>query len=336
MSTSQWIGLWLVLGGGFCQGTFMLPMKWTKSWNFENTWLIFSVSAYLIFPWIIVFATAPQFSQVFAATSAGTLVEVGLFGAGWAASAVSFGVGIDAIGLSVGFAIIYGLAAFGGAVIPLLTTPDISSSRITLTIASLIIMVVGVVVCSFAGKWKEKPKEPGKDAKLSYGAGVLMCVISGLLGACGNLGFDAGGKIVRVAENLGISSFNATSIVWAYLCIFMFLANAGYSVILLRRNHTASIFATKAGKYFPSGFLMGALWIGGFFLYGIGAGKLGQLGLSLGWGILMSAVVLIANAWGIGTGEWSGSPGWARRRLAYGLVILIIAIVGLSFANQIR
>ncbi len=163
-----------------------------------------------------------------------------------------------------------------------------------------------------------------------------MRVISGLLAACGNLGFDAGGKITKEAEGLGISSFNATSIVWAYLCIFMFLANAGCSVILLRRNHSASTFANNAGKYFPFGLLMGALWIAGFFLYGIGAGKLGQLGLSLGWGILMSAVVLIANAWGIGTGEWSGSPAWARRRLAYGLAVLIIAIVGLSFANQIH
>jgi L-rhamnose-H+ transport protein len=313
----------------------MLPMKWMKRWNFENIWLIFSLSAYLIFPWIIVLVTAPQFSRVFAATSGGTLVEVGLFGAGWAASAVSFGVGIDAIGLSVGFAIIYGLAAFGGAIIPLLTTPNISPSRLSLTVVSLVVMVVGVVTCFFAGKWKEKPKEAEKKAKLSYGVGVLMCVISGLLGACGNLGFDAGGKITHAAENLGISSFNATSIVWAYLCIFMFLANAGYSVILLRRNGSTAIFAKDAGKYFPSGFLMGALWIAGFF-YGIGAGKLGPLGLSLGWGILMSAVVLIANAWGIGTGEWNGSPRWARRRLAYGLIVLIVAIVGLSFANQIR
>ncbi|MGH9446712.1 MAG: hypothetical protein ACRD3O_13415 [Terriglobia bacterium] len=47
-----------------------------------------------------------------------------------------------------------------------------------------------------------------------------MRVISGLLAACGNLGFDAGGKITKVAEGLGISSFNATSIVWAYRCIF--------------------------------------------------------------------------------------------------------------------
>ncbi len=336
MSSAQWVGLWLVLGGGFCQGTFMLPMKWTKNWNFENTWLIFSISAYLIFPWLIVFATVPQFAEVFRATSRGTLIEVGLLGIGWALSAVSFGVGIDAIGLSLGFAIIYGLAAFGGAIIPLVTTPGISSERIAVTIASLVVMVVGVIICSFAGKWKEAAANPEKKAKLSYGTGVLMCVISGLLGACGNLGFDAGGKISHVAVTLGISRFNSTSLVWAYLCIFMFLANAGYSVILLRRNRSAHIFARNAGKYFPSGFLMGAFWIAGFFLYGIGAGKLGDLGLSLGWGILMSAIVLIANGWGIGTGEWKGSPAWAQRRLATGLVVLIIAIVGLSVANQIH
>lgn len=90
------------------------------------------------------------------------------------------------------------------------------------------------------------------------------------------------------------------NLVWACLCIFMFLFNSGYSIFLLRRNRTASNFLQPGSmRSFMSSTLMGILWMSGFFLYGAGAGKLGHLGPSLGWKILMSGTVMTANAPGI-------------------------------------
>src|SRR5579884_1951195 len=85
------------------------------------------------------------------------------FGIGWGVSAVTFGLGIAAVGMSLGFAVIAGLGAFVGTVIPLLYLHSHSFSpwRIAVTSVSLILMLAGVAVCSFSGKWKEEKPEPG-------------------------------------------------------------------------------------------------------------------------------------------------------------------------------
>ncbi|MDE3181223.1 MAG: hypothetical protein KGM47_16385 [Acidobacteriota bacterium] len=336
MSDGQWIGLWAVLAGGLSQGSFMLPMKWTKYWSWENTWLVFAFWAYLFSPWLIVLASIPHPFRAFAATSAGPLLAVALFGIGWGVSAVTFGLGIAAVGMSVGFAVIAGLAAFMGTVIPLIFLPShvFSPWRLAVTAVSLALMLAGVAVCSFSGKWKEERPEPG--ATLPYKKGLLVCVISGILSSSGNLGFVSGGEIIRKAQALGVSAYLAPNLVWAFLCAFMFIFNAGYSILLLRRNHSASNFVKKGtGRYFLFGTLMGILWMGGFFLYGGGAGQLGELGSSLGWGILMSMIVLTANVLGILSGEWRGAPASAKYRLGQGLFLLLLAIAGLGYSNNL-
>ncbi|MGH9401581.1 MAG: L-rhamnose/proton symporter RhaT [Terriglobia bacterium] len=337
MPSTQWIGLWGVLAGGVFQGSFMLPMKWTKHWTWENTWLIFACWAYLLCPWIIVFASIQHPFRVYAATNTATLLTMGLFGILWGVSAVTFGLGVTAVGMSLGFAIIAGLAAFAGTVIPLILLPShgFSALRIIVTSASLILMLAGVAVCSFAGKWKEQIPEPGTI--LSYRKGLWVCVISGILSSCGNLGFVSSSEVVRKAQSLGVSSYLAPNLVWAFLCLYMFIFNAGYSILLLRRNRSASNFRKDGTRrYFLFGALMGILWMGGFFFYGAGARQLGELGPSLGWGIFMSTIVLAANLLGMATGEWRNAPTSAKARLAQGLVLLLLAIAGLGFSNSLR
>lgn len=337
MTNAQWIGFATVLAGGVCQGSFMLPMKWTKRWAWENTWLIFACWAYLLCPWFIVFASIQHPFRVFAATSVGTLLIMGLFGVLWGVSAVTFGLGVTAVGMSLGFAIIAGLAAFAGTVVPLIFLPShgFSPLRIIVTSVSLILMLGGVAVCSFAGRWKEQAPEPGTT--LPYKKGLLVCVISGLLSSCGNLGFVSGSEVITKAQRFGVSSYLAPDLVWAFLCVYMFIFNAGYSILLLRRNNSASNYGKRGTRWhFLFGTLMGILWMGGFFFYGAGARQMGELGPSLGWGILMSAIVLVANLLGIVTGEWRAAPASAKYRLAQGLVLLLLAITGLSYSNNLR
>ncbi len=54
----------------------MLPMKFTRRWEWENTWLVFSFSAYLLLPWLIAWLTLPHLLAIFAATSEWTLLFV--------------------------------------------------------------------------------------------------------------------------------------------------------------------------------------------------------------------------------------------------------------------
>lgn len=331
MSESYPAGLAAVLAGGLLQGGFMLPMKWTKEWAWENTWLVFASTAYLLCPWLLILTTIPQAFAIYRGSSPASLGIVMLFGLGWGLGAVTFGLGVDAVGLALGFAIILGVAGSAGAVVPLLFSPTpVSVMSLGITSIALVLMLVGVAVCSFAGKWKQQDA-PSRQG-YSYGKGVLICVISGLLSACGNLGFVFGQPIIDRAQAAGVPSYLASNVVWALLTAALFVCNAGYATILLARKHTAGNFAHNP-RYFVFGALMGIMWMGGFLFYGAGARKLGELGPSIGWAILMSAVVLTANLLGLLTGEWKGAPRSSLRQLVAGIGVLIVAIALLGYAN---
>jgi L-rhamnose-H+ transport protein len=68
------------------------------------------------------------------------------------------------------------------------------------------------------------------------------------------------------------------------------------------------------------------MWLAGIFLYGMGAIRLGKMGSSIGWALVMSFMVVVANLWGISTGEWSGADRRPLRVMITGLGILVVAM----------
>ena len=335
MNEGQLLGLLAVVAGGLCQGSFMLPMKWTRGWAWENTWLIFATTAYLIFPWTLVSVVAPQGFEVYRQASVSELLLISLFGFGWGSGAITFGLGVEALGMALGFAVILGVAATVGALVPLLLFDHtLSSQALTLTLASLVVMLAGVFVCSLAGRWQQAGEE---TESRRYARGVVLCVASGLLSACGNIGFAFGADLIEATRKLGVSDAWATIPVWAILTTALFCCNAGYAGWLLWKNGTAGKFSQKGtAGYFLFGAMMGAAWIGGFVFYGAGALQMGGLGNSLGWAILMSTMVATANLLGLATGEWRAAPAASIRQLHGGLALLAVAIAGLGWANYVE
>jgi L-rhamnose-H+ transport protein len=315
----------------------MLPSKWIKGWEWENYWLIFALTAYLVAPWILAALTIPHLLEVYRGVSLRSFIVLAFCGLGWGLGALTFGLGVDAIGLALGLPIILGVAATAGTLVPLLIDPPLSFSfdHAALTGLGLALMLVGVGVCSFAGRWKESSAR--EDRGRSYRRGVLICIASGLLSACGNLGFAFGGEISNRARELGAADHLAPNALWSLLTIPLLLCNAGYAGWLLERKGTAVHFHKEGFAWRALlGVVMGVMWIAGMSLYGAGARKLGALGPSLGWAILLSSMVLVSNALGLLTGEWAAAPAGARRRLAQGLSILLIAIAVLAWGNYAR
>ena len=219
-------GLALVLCAGFFQGGFMAPSKWIRGWAWENYWLLFAITAYLVCPWILALFTIPRLFEIYAASPSSALVSAFLFGAGWGVGAVTFGLGVEALGLALGFAVILGIAATCGAVIPLFST-SFTTRQAALIGVSLILMLAGVAVCSFAGKWKEDGVGPR-----SYRRGLLICIASGILSSCGNLGFAFGGAITERAQAFGVAEATAPNVLWTLLTFPLFLCNAGYASLI--------------------------------------------------------------------------------------------------------
>jgi L-rhamnose-H+ transport protein len=323
-------GLALVLAAGFFQGGFMAPSKWIRGWAWENYWLLFAITAYLICPWALALATIPRLFEIYAASPGPALAAAFVFGAGWGIGAVTFGLGVEALGLALGFAVILGVAATCGAVIPLFFTA-VTGAQAAVTALALAFLLAGVAVCSFAGRWKET----GTGIR-SYRRGLAVCIASGVLSSCGNLGFAFGGAITARAQMYGVPEAVAPNVLWTLLTFPLFLSNAGYALYLLRARRTVAKYGARTAANAALAVSMGVMWMAGIALYGAGARKLGPLGTSLGWGILMSSMVLVANVFGIAAGEWSEAPRPAKRRLAAGVLLLLLAIGGLASANAAR
>jgi len=76
-----------------------------------------------------------------------------------------------------------------------------------------------------------------------------------------------------------------------------------YSVFLLWRGKSWHIFQhDRAEVIWPS--MMAVLWMGAFALYGMSAVLLGTLGVSVGWGLFQSFMIMTATVSGILTAEW--------------------------------
>jgi L-rhamnose-H+ transport protein len=333
------MGYLLVMAGGILQGAFIMPMKYTKKWAWENTWFVYASTSFLIWPWLFVLLTIPHPFTVLATTSMRSLVLVEVFGLGWGIGAVTFGLGVSRLGMALGFTIIIGLAATAGAFIPMVVmAPEkLGQPQGLLTLASLVLVLIGLTFGSWGGKLREpEQKSTGKDPRSSFAVGLAICVASGLLSSCGNLGFTFGGEYVRRAMELGAPESMAGNSLWAPLTLPLFICNAGYCVWLMRKRKTGGLLHLKGTRhYWALAALMGFMWIGGFILYAPGTRRLGSLGTSVGWAVMMSTMVITANVLGFITGEWKGASRKAYSLAVAGVAILILAIAVVGYANQL-
>jgi len=324
-------GLMLVLGGGLLQGAFMAPVRFIRKWAWENYWLVFATTAYLVIPWIIAAFTVPKLLEIYTTTPTTALIEVVAFGTAWGIGALAFGLGVDKLGMSLGFAIIIGTGTIVGTVIPLVTAPsNLTRGSLLLILGCLVITVSGVIVCSSSGRWKEA----GAMRSGKYRQGVLICIASGTLSACGNLGLAFGSAITERAQSLGVTSSVASNALWALLTLPLFLFNSGFSLVQLLKNHTLTHYATAWKSNLLFAVSMGVLWMTGLSFYGSGAERLGSVGTSIGFAIFMSSTVLTAAGLGILMGEWKNAPGKAMRQMGAGVALLLIAICLLAAMNQ--
>jgi L-rhamnose-H+ transport protein len=333
------MGYLLVIAAGILQGAFMLPMKSTKKWAWENTWFVYASTGYLIWPWLLVLLTIPHPVAVLATTSMHSLVVVGAFGFGWGIGAVTFGLGVSRLGMALGFTIIIGLAATAGAFIPMavMAPEKLGQPQGLLMIASLALVLIGLGLSSWGGKLREpKQQSTGDNPRGSFAVGLAICVASGLLSSFGNLGFTFGGEYVARAMKLGAAESVAGNSLWAPLTLPLFICNAGYCVWLMRRNKTGGLFRLQGTRYYwVLAALMGFMWFGAFTLYAPGTRRLGSLGTSVGWAVMMSTMVITANILGFITGEWKGASRKAYGLAGGGLALLILAIGVVGYANQL-
>src|SRR5216683_1790690 len=77
------LGLALLLVAGIMNASFTLPMKFTRSWSWENTWLAWSIFALILLPPVVTALTVPRLGDVYRDAGLGPSVLAATFGVGW-------------------------------------------------------------------------------------------------------------------------------------------------------------------------------------------------------------------------------------------------------------
>ena len=332
------IGLILLLVAGVMNASFTLPMKYTRRWAWENTWLIWTIFALLVLPPLVTVATIPQLRSVYDDVGPGLVLTVAAFGAGWGVAQVFFGLAVEAIGIALAFSLILGIGAAVGSLIPLIRLhPDkIFSAGGIGVLAGVALVIIGVSICAVAGRRREAALGgPASSAQPSMARGLIFSVFSGLGSALVNFGLAFGGPVLASAQKFGARPEWAPNAVWLPLMVAGAVPNLVYCIYLMKKNKTAGRYAAAGTSiYWFYAFLMAVFWFGSTLLYGVSAGKLGSWGPILGWPLFMSLIVITASFHGVRTGEWENTGKQPLRIQLAGVGVLVLAVFVLAASSR--
>jgi L-rhamnose-H+ transport protein len=333
------VGMLLLVLAGAMNGSFTLPMKFTKKWNWENTWLAWTLFALLIFPVAIVLLTIPRILDIYSAAGTGPVLQVAFFGAGWGIAQVLFGLAVDSIGIALTFSIVLGLSAAVGSLVPLF---QLHSDRVMTPgglgiIVGVFIVLIGVTLCAVAGRKREAATHAAAHSvERSYGKGLASALLCGFGAAFVNFGLAFGRPLIDGARNSGVGPVWAPNAAWLPLMLAGAIPNLLYCVYLMQKNHSVNQYAREGtASHWVLAALMAFFWFASTLFYGMASERLGALGPILGWPSFMSLIVITANVWSLITGEWRNTGKEPLRYMLGGVAALVLAVFVIGLASRL-
>lgn len=338
MNGAMLAGIGLTVIAGAMAGNCMLPMKFARRWRWENIWLVFSILSLLVLPWGLAFALVRHLLQVYRAAPVSIMAAPLLFGAGWGIAQILFGVSVRRLGMGLGYAIIIGLGAVLGTLVPLFAGHGrlLTAGTLAEILGGVALMVAGIALTAWGGQIRERSgsQQPIDSSPQSgYVAAVLVAVLCGLMAPMLNYAFAFGQGLASNAVLLGNSPIAAAYAVWPIALLGGFVPNVAYCLYLLQRNDSWTAFSGGGSEALWSA-LMAVLWMGSMALYGMSSVYLGEFGTSIGWGLFQIFMIMTAAFSGLLTAEWKNAPRRALVLLGAGMSGLIAATVLLSLGGR--
>src|ERR1700722_17984892 len=167
-------------------GSVLVPMKLVRGWAWENTWLVYSVCAYLASPWIVAFFSIPHLGAVYQHAGGKDLCFTFLLGADWGLAVVLFGIAVDMVGLSISTALLFGSSIALGSVgaLCLVDASKLRSPEGLRIVAWDLVLLLGVLICAQAGRTREPASSSGGKRTRE---GVTIALLAGLLSTLFNI-----------------------------------------------------------------------------------------------------------------------------------------------------
>jgi L-rhamnose-H+ transport protein len=334
------IGLLCGIFAGLVNGVFLLPMRYTRKWAWENTWLFFTVFSTGLIPCLFAVVAVPHVFSIIRHSPLSFLLPGLVAGCIWGIAQVMYGLGVGILGVAVGSAVISTTSTISGVFGPIIVYAPgrLFSSGSLILLVALLLIVSGIYQYSRAGRRKEKElvgkEAPRQVVSGKFQTGFLICLVCGVLGTAFIYGGKSSTGLVDAARAAGAAP------AFAFYIAYMVTFNAGmipgliYSIYKLTVNHTAREFLASGCFLWNVGlaFIMGLLWYSGILMYGMGSEKMGRFGPSIAFVLFGGGTILFANLFGWLAGEWKGASRSTVRGFLVGMVLLVAAIVLVAIA----
>jgi L-rhamnose-H+ transport protein len=331
-------GIVLALVAGVLNGSFATPTKYTTRWQWENIWAVWAFTAFLVVPWAIALATVPHLFTAYANAGSQPVTLLIVFGAGYGIAAACFGLGVQALGIALNFAIALGISTAVGSLLPLLTQhrEQVFTTRGFVILAGIAVTLFGIVICAVAGKAKERALTPAQATArpAGFGKGLTFAIIAGIGSPFLNFGLAYGDAVLKSAAAQGASAATQSNAIWPLVLTATLVPYLLYCATLWRKNKSFALFAASGtASYWLLGGVMGVLWMGSIALYGTASATMKDMGPVLGWPLFMSAIIITSNIWGFATGEWRGVARPTVNVMITGMLLLIGGFCILAYAS---
>jgi L-rhamnose-H+ transport protein len=336
MNAALWVGATLAVLGGALQGAFAVPMKYAKKWKHENVWFVFVLTGLVLLPWIVTVTTVPSLAEVYRAASPKSLALIAVFGVGWGIGAALVGIAFQMLGIGLAFAIVLGLSALLGSVIPFLMQPAHSNSQAHLYVLGTCVMLLGIVLVSIAGAMRDGAKQEhsisAETGKKQFMSALSTAIAAGVLSSFLSFAIAFTSQMVETARQMGASTVWASNVVLAPTTTGGSIANFAYCALMMRRNRSGKLLWESSTKtHWFYGVAMGAFWYGGLAIYGVAEQRIGSVE---GWPLFIGAMILSSSVAGFLTNEWGSAGRRAKLMLCGGSLTIFLALIVVGIAHN--
>jgi L-rhamnose-H+ transport protein len=245
--------------GGLASASFYVPYRCVKRWSWETYWLVGGFFSWIIAPWLLAIIMTRDLFRVLSETPAPTIFWAMFFGLLWGVGGLTFGLTMRYLGLSLGMAVVLGLcAAFGTLMPPIFSgvffTQVLGTGSGRVILVGVFVCLLGITAAGTAGIFKEREMSPEQKKavikEFDLSKGLAVATLSGVMSACFAYGLAAGAPIKALTLRHG------TSTLWQGLPVLVIVLIGGFStnfiwcVILNIRNKTSfQYFSCDAEKY---------------------------------------------------------------------------------------
>ena len=335
-------GVLFAILAGLLLGLYALPEKFTKDFEFENTWSMFFAINTFVVPNIAAFLLIDGFSDVLAAIPSNVLIGMIVSSIAWGIGAMMWGKAINHIGLSLGFSIFIGTIILVGSLIPFFIG-GIPASNVFLTIlGGLVVVLIGVMANGRAGIIRQQDEEAESSEKSSKGGsivtGITIAIVGGLLATGFSFANSYGAEIIdQASQAQGNASWKSAIAVMYVIYMAGGVAIAVYFIQQLSAKKLWEKLKTPhLGKNIALTSIMGVFNFAASVVFAYAAFKLGkELGGSVGYAIFNTACVVTAIVSGLITKEWAKASLKAKNSLYLGLACMVIGIVIIAYSNTL-